>query len=254
MIVLAKILGGSHSYGLATPESDVDERFLYAHDTVEDIIGLNKNTFVDNRNKTEDVYGSELKHFLLNLRKGNTQALEMLYTEIKDYVEVHPLYISKVFANRAQLIDPDQLYNSLRGYTHNELRLANGERTGDLGSKRKAALEKYGFSPKNFSHLLRLLHCGIEFFSGGDYPVNIMNWNSEVGGHLLDIKTEPGKFTKEGLNEEVAKLSEKFERAWRVNKELMLKSYKFDLDVVNQIVFDIYYPILGKIQATKLGL
>lgn len=252
MIVLAKILGGSHSYGLATPESDVDERFLYVHDTMEDIIGMNKNTFVDNRNSKEDVYGSELKHFFSNLRNGNTQAIEMLFSE--DYVEVHQMYLDKIVYQRNYLIDPEKLYNSLRGYTHNELRLANGERTGDLGSKRKLALEKYGFSPKNFSHLLRLLHCGIEFFAAGYYPVNIMDSLPAVGEHLLDIKTNPEKFTKEQLNEEVAVLSASFERNYAGSKEAIKAEYCFNMDVVNQICFDFYYPILGKLNALKLGL
>lgn len=254
MIILAKILGGSHSYGLNTPESDVDERFLYVHDTIEDIIGLGKNVFVDNRNTKEDVYGSELKHFLLNLQRGNTQAIEMLCTERKDYIEAHPIYLEKLVNNVRSLIDPDRLYQSLKGYAYNELRLANGERTGDLGSKRKAALEKYGFSPKNFSHLLRLLHCGIGFFNLGWYPVNIMKLQPEVGQHLLDIKTHPENYTKEGLNEEVAKLSEKFHASYLSNKTWINETYSFNTEVVNQIIYDIYYPILGKIGATKLGL
>ena len=70
------MLGGSHSYGLNTPTSDIDERFLYVHDTIEDIVGLNKNVFIDNRSKVEDVYGSELKHFVLNLQRGILRLLK----------------------------------------------------------------------------------------------------------------------------------------------------------------------------------
>ena len=248
------MLGGSHSYGLNTPTSDIDERFLYVHDTIEDIVGLNKNVFIDNRSKVEDVYGSELKHFVLNLQRGNTQAIEMLYTHPKNFIEVHPVFMNKIQRKSYYFIDADKLYNSLRGYTYNELRLANGERTGDLGSKRKEALDKFGFSPKNFSHLLRLLHCGIAFFNFNDYPVNIMKYSKEIGEHLLDIKLNPQNHTKEKLNKEVQELSDRFEQVWKNNKEPLVEQYCFNADKVNQILYDIYYPILGKIGAMKLGL
>ena len=79
MKVLCKYLGGSYSYGLNTPQSDVDERFVFIHTDVSNIFGLKRHDHQSRQNDTEDSFGWELRHFLHLLKNGNTMCLEILY-------------------------------------------------------------------------------------------------------------------------------------------------------------------------------
>lgn len=242
MKIISKIIGGSHLYGLNTPESDIDERYIYASTDISDIIGLTKNECVDNRNTEEDRLGYEVRRYLTLLQKTNNQVIEFLYANPSDYLVLTPEF-KAILDNRASLIDRDKLYKSLRGYMQGELRLANGERTGDLGGKRKAALLKYGFSPKNFVQLYRLSYCGIEFLKTGHFPVNIRNYNSKVADALLEIKVNPEKFTKEELTHNAKQAEIQLEETWdkvKNNKPFTV----FDPYVANNLLTNIYYPTI----------
>jgi hypothetical protein len=247
MKVIAKLAGGSHLYGLNTPASDYDERYIYMYDDVSNIIGLDKNECVDIREEGEDSVGYEVRRFLNLLEKTNNQVIEFLYAPEDSFTILHPFFRT-LMRNRDMLISQERFYLSLKGYIMSELKLANGERTGKLGGKRKEALNKYGFSPKNFVQLLRLAYCGKEFFDSGAYPVNIKLANPEFAERLIMIKTEPEKFTKEELNNEV-KLAEGYlDKSYEFSTGRPLFT-RYDRDFANQMLFDIYYPMLGKLYA-----
>lgn len=236
-------LGGSHAYGLNTPESDQDIRFVFFNTNLKYIIGLDKNEFFDNRNAEVDAFGFELRHFLFNLRKTNTQAIETLFLPEDQFIELHPLFKTLVLANRSQLIDPHRLIASLKGYIFSERRLANGERTGDLGSKRKTALDKYGFSPKNFVQLFRLIHAGHKFLQTEYFPINVKDDHPELAEFLLDLKTNPGKYERDDLNERVDKGEKMLDTLY--TKKTTFESF-FNNDLATEICLQFYTPILNK--------
>ncbi len=250
MITLAKMLGGSHSYGLNTPTSDIDERFIYAYDDVANIIGLDKNECIDTRNTSIDSLGYEIRRYLSLLKKSNTQVIEFLFIDDEKFIEIHPIF-KIIRENKYNLIDQDKLYKSLKGYIYGEIRLANGERTGDLGSKRKEQLAKYGYSPKNASHILRLAECGRSFFTNGIYPVDIKKYKQELYSLLMKIKTEPEAFDKVQLNTMFSSAEKLLDEAYTVSLgKPKLSNYNHDL--ANKILFDVYYPILGALATTEL--
>lgn len=125
--------------------------------------------------------------------------MECLFLNREDFIFIDEYFYNLVNQDRYSFINSDCIYNSLKGYLFGERRLALGERTGLLGSDRKNALEKYGFSPKNFSHLLRLCFCGITFFTKEVFPTNIMKEDERVGELLKSIKLTPDSFTKDQL-------------------------------------------------------
>jgi hypothetical protein len=245
MKILAKIAGGSHLYGLNTPQSDYDERYIYAYDDVANIVGLDKNECIDNRVGDEDKLGYELRRFLQLLRKTNTQVVELLFADEDKFIELTPEF-KRIRENKFKLIDQDKFYKSMRGYIQGELRLANGERTGDLGGKRKAALEKYGFSPKNFCQLIRLCKCGITYFRDGEYPVDLRKRFPDLSKELLLIKTQPELFTKQHLNEIVHAMEIDLVAAYTLREGQPPVSY-YDHDLANRIIFETYYPTLKEI-------
>lgn len=250
MRVLANMAGGSHAYGLSTPTSDYDERYVFMHTDIGNIVGLDRNTFVDKRNDTEDSFGYELRHFFESLKKTNTQALEILYNDGSKFVTLHPLFKELVIANRSEFVDEAKYYSSLRGYMQNERRLANGERIGKLGGARREAIDTYGFSYKNFVQLFRLAWAGSTFFSKGYFPVNVRDEDPKFADFLMEVKTEPQKFTKEELNEHVDRWEVILEGVF--TREFESRKLKvFNDDLANEVLMDFYYPMLGSIYADR---
>lgn len=238
MKMLYKTLGGSRAFGLDTPESDTDYRGVFINTNPADILGLSRFDHVQ-KQETDDIVYYEVRKFFELLRNGNTGALEILFTESAP-LETSTEFESLIKANRYKFIDTDKMFKCLRGYMQGEHRLANGERTGQLGGKRKAQLEKYGFSPKNWVQLLRLAFCGDVLFQEGHFPVNVKDASQILFDQLFDIKTQPQKYTKEGLSAMYLSAEKKLIESYENRKF----RYEFDVDFTNDILRQLYLPYL----------
>jgi predicted nucleotidyltransferase len=235
MKILCEITGGSRLYGLETPESDTDTRGVFINTDPGKILGLNRGDII--KKDCEDFLMFELCHFLRHLYRTNTQAIELLYAE--GFSLTTPEF-EKIRRNRSRLMNSTKLFASLNGYIQNERRLANGDRTGSLGGKRRNQVEKYGFSPKNFSHLLRLAYCGSVFFQTSIYPVHLPSHDIEFRNLVFSVKTEPEKHTKEDLNEISDRAVEQLQAAFHSRKE----DFRFDMDFANDLCLEFYLPFL----------
>lgn len=230
---ICRIVAGSRLYGLATPDSDTDTRGVFLNTDPAEVLGLSRRDVL--KRESEDTLFIEFRHFLGHLRRTNTSAIELLFAEGFDSMTDE---FRVVRENRLSLIDSEMLFSSLMGYIHSERRLANGERTGELGGKRKAQLEEYGFSPKNFSHLLRLAYCGAHFFRTSFYPVSLVE--AEFREFLFSVKAEPWRHSRDGLNLLSDDAIDKLRHAYEVRE----RSFKFDLGLANQLCLDFYLPFL----------
>ena len=239
MKILCKMLGGSHSYGLATATSDLDYRGVYLDENIRSVIGLEKNEQQQVQNTEKDELYSEFRHTLRLLRQANTQTIEMLYNDT--WLEISPLW-KQVQFYKYQLVDSEKLFNCLRGYMQGELRMANGERTGKLGGKRKEAIDKYGYSPKNFLQLFRLAWAGSVYFLNGYFPVNVSKENPEWAKTLLDIKMNPHSHTKENLNETAKTMEYCLVKSFE-NRKI---TTKFNEDIANELCLIAYKDILQR--------
>jgi predicted nucleotidyltransferase len=240
MKVLCKVVGGSHMYGLNTPASDYDERYIFMNTEAGKIIGLERFDHIEGRSEDEDKFGFELRHYFNLLKKINAQVIEMLFAE--EYLELDPLFKKLVIDNRWRFIDRHKFYISLKGYMFAERRKANGERTGKLGEQRREAIDKYGYSPKNFVQLFRLAYAGEELIRGKDYPVNIMKANKAFGEELLDIKTQPQYYNVDYLNEKADKMENLLDATYNELKSSIKD--KFDEQWANDVLLMFYYPEL----------
>lgn len=237
MKIISEIIGGSHLYGLFTPSSDIDRRGVFLSTEFSKILGLERLETI--KEEIEDSVYFEFSHFLKSLRKTNTQMIELLFAQTPSFIQITDEFIF-VRENKYRLIDSDLFFKSLIGYIENEKRLANGERTGNLGSKRKQAIDTYGFSPKNFSHLFRLAYCGRIFFETGHYPVSVRFEDKQMGEFLFSVKTQPEKYTKNQLMEIADEFLIKLVEAF--NKKHV--NFKFDLDFANHLCHKFYFPYL----------
>lgn len=243
MKILAKMRGGSHAYGLATPASDQDIRFVFLNTDVKHIIGLDKHENQQTQNEEKDEAGFELRRFFQLLRKTNTTVMEILFNQ--KWLEVDRFFQSFVLDHKEQFLDTGFFFKSLMGYIQGEKRLMNGERTGKLGSKRKTAIETYGYSYKNAVQILRLIHCGIAFFSKGYYPVNIFNDDPALASELLLIKTKPHLFKVEELNDLIDEKEKQLKAIFDSRDKS--KDFKFNEDYANEVIFRFYFSEMQKI-------
>lgn len=232
---ILKYLGGSHSYGLNTPASDEDIRGIFMHTDMSFIVGLNRFEHQENIAGGADEKFKELRHFLCLLRRANSEAIEALFIKRENCLELTE-EMSHIRANRKSLLDSERLFKCLMGYMQGELKLANGERTGKLGGKRKEQIDKYGFSPKNFVQLLRLAWAGVCFFQKGYFPVNVMDEDKALGATLLDIKVNAQNYNKDILNKLAAAYEANLKDAFDTRKF----DYKFDESIANTLCMDLY--------------
>ncbi len=236
--MLCKTLGGSRAYGLETPESDTDYRGVFINTDPAVILGLSRHDVVQ-KQETDDVVYFEVRKFFELLKNGNTGALEILFNRKEQFLELDPAF-EMVYENRFKFVDTDKMFKCLRGYMQGELRLANGERTGQLGGKRKTQLEKYGFSPKNFVQLFRLAWAGETLFQEGYFPVNVKEASPEMHEKLIHLKTNPALYTKEQLNAEYVKAEASLVVAYETRKH----QFAFDEALANDILRKLYLPYL----------
>ena len=236
MKILCKYYGGSYSYGLNTPTSDLDERFVFIHTEPSKIFGLERHDHQQRVSNGEDIFGYEVRHFFSLLKTGNTMCLEMLYND--KWIEITEEF-KYIQSYRNNLIDSHRLYKCLKGYCYSEKRLVLGERTGLLGSKRKEALEKYNYSYKNLVQYLRLCLAGQIFFQEGIFPVYIRKYDK--CDLLFDIKTNPGKYNRE----QVEMLMELYEKELDMSYNNIKHIYTYDLSIANKICYYLYMPILN---------
>lgn len=238
MKTIFKKFGGSISYGLNTPNSDVDYIGVFCNTDPSYILGLDRFDHLVKKVNNNDDVSFEVRNFLCFLRKGNTMAMECLFDLTS--IETSPEW-DLIFKNKFNLLDKKAIYKSLKGYMQGELRLALGIRTGKLGSKRFESVEAYGFSPKNFVQLLRLAYCGRVFFETGYFPVDIKVYDSDFARYLLSIKTSPKDFTPL----ELRKKCEEYEQMLDLAYQKCSICYKFDPKIANDLLLKIYKPFLS---------
>lgn len=230
---ICRVVAGSRMYGIDTPESDIDTRGVFLNTEPSEILGLSRRDVV--KESDSDSLFLEFRHYLGHLRRTNISSIELLFAEGFELITEE---FEELRTNRFSLIDSEKLFSSLLGYIKNERRLANGERTGDLGSKRKVQLDKYGFSPKNFSHLLRLANCGERFFRESAYPVCLRG--QAFRDIVFSVKAEPEKHTKEELNLISDEAVDRLKNAYETRTD----NFKFDVELANSLCLRFYKPFL----------
>lgn len=237
--LLVSLVGGSNLYGLNTPESDVDYRGIFVTKHPHYLAGFSTLENIVQSGETDATY-YELQKFLGLMRKSNTQVLEILFAPNSAIVHSSPAF-EEMVENRYKLINSDTFKSSIKGYVFSEIRLATGERVGQLGRKRKVSLEKYGYSPKNFCQILRLCKVGCRFFTDGDYVVNVRDMEPDYHKFLMEIKTQPQNFACEALEKIVW---EEFAKLEKIIDNSKIK-FEFDLDYAADLVLRYKYGKQG---------
>jgi predicted nucleotidyltransferase len=223
----------------------VDYRGVFLNTDLSSILGITSGVRdnIVKQNDAEDSAFWELRRFFKLLQGGNTQAVELLYLgDENNFDMVDPLFM-RMALNRTSLYDSDKLFKVLKGYAQAERMLANGERTGKLGGKRRESLDKYGFSPKNFVQLFRLLWAGNWLYNLGVFPVNVRRYDEGFASYLMKVKTQPETCKREDLNLCADMWEERMTEAFNNTKY----HYTFDVNLANRLCYEAYMPLLQEI-------
>lgn len=248
MKILAKMVGGSRAYGLDTPSSDYDERFVFCNTNLSDILGLTKYEHQVQQTAEVDKQGFELRRFVQLLDKTNTTVMEILYNS--RWLELDHEFDCLVLKHKERFLNTQAFFKSLKGYVFGERRLMNGERTGKIGSKRKTDLDQFGYSYRNLVQLIRLCYCGTQFFDYGYFPVNIRADNVTLWAMLMDIKLHPQNYSKEQANKLVDEWEQRLNSSF--DNRNTSRDYEFDSHYASHVVLKLYYPRLLELYTRQL--
>lgn len=191
-------------------------------------IGLDNWEGCEGINDPWDCLIYDIKKFFNLLVKQNPNVLTMLWLEPENY-----LYLTSIGAtlvNEREMFSSRSCFEQFKGYAIGQLhRMTHVAGRGYLGAKRKELVKKHGFDTKNASHLIRLLHMGIEFLETGKLNVK-RTWDREL---LMDIKR--GKYTLVDINEMASDAFAKLDEA--VKKSPLPP--KLDLKKINNLCANI---------------
>jgi predicted nucleotidyltransferase len=227
---------GSHAHGTyLKPENplSVDDKDLIAIAVppAEYVMGIH---LWDESNAIKgqwDTLVYEYRKFISLLCKQNPNVLCVLWLDQEFYIKTTSAG-RLLIDNRDLFKAREQAYGVFKGYAQGQLkRMTSIAGQGYLGAKRKALVEKFGFDTKNASHLVRLLHQGIEYLETGKLRVN-------RGGidraDLLAIKC--GAWNLSDILREAERCFQRLDEAY----ESSPLPEKLDFNKINELAVEVY--------------
>jgi predicted nucleotidyltransferase len=230
---ICRAICGSRLYKLNTPESDTDYRSVYLTGDLSSLVGLTTDESKVSITEEEDNQAHELRQYMRQLRKTNTNSIELVYAPDTAFIHLGEVF-KEIRANKEKLICSKNLFNSTKGYVQTETRLALGERTGRLGSKRKNEIDKHGFSRKNVAQIIRIVAATKHFLKTGFYPVDLTDVDPRAFELAYSVKNHPEDFTKK----QVEKIIEDQEKNFLTMEDKV--GYTFDTNLATEIMWNAY--------------
>ena len=175
------VLGGSHAYGLDRPDSDKDYRGVFMPGE-RHFFGLADQDGPYEK-KQPDIVMQSLAKFVKLALGANPNILEQLFIPKQEQLGcwegmVHILDDRHLFLSR-------RAHKSYMGYAYSQLSKLKSGGTRNLGEKRKALREQFGYDTKNAMHCVRLLLQGREILESGELTVRCDETTRVL---LLDIR------------------------------------------------------------------
>lgn len=157
---------GSHAYGLAGPDSDIDTLSVAAAPTV-DFHGLHLPTgkAASKVTTNPDTTTHEAGKYIALCLAANPTVTELLWLPDDCYVERHPLG-DELIAIRQTLLGAHHVRNAYLGYAHAQFKRLR-DRGASFSSDTQARTEKHA------RHLLRLIDCGTKLYTTGHLDVRV---------------------------------------------------------------------------------
>lgn len=171
-----------------------------------------------------DVVAYDVRKAVHLLYKGNPNVLSMLW--VKDEHVIASTAAGRLLRENRMLFSTRKAFFPFQGYAKSQLKkMGTKERNGFKSGKRRALIEKFGYDPKNASHLIRLLTMGTEFMNTGEMKV----FRKGDAGFFMDIKQ--GRYYEYVVRKLAEEGAQEMEEAYE-NSPLPDKP---DFDAINEL-------------------
>lgn len=224
---------GSGNYGLDTPNSDVDTKLIITP-TFRDL-AMNKQPVSTTHVRTNDEHTDwkDVRLYIQTFRKQNLNFLEILFTP---YAIVNPIYKDEWdrLVDERELIthyDPVRAIKSMQGVAYTKYKQLENESPSHI-----EAIKKFGYSPKELHHLLRVEEYIARYIHGESYASCL---KSEKANYLKEVKNgcynlDIARVVANTAINNIDKMCEKF-----------LETCDNDVDKsVNKLLDDVQYNIM----------
>lgn len=174
-IQILKVRSGSKLYGTDIPTSDEDWIEAFFDDDPRKAFCLGYD-WHDSGSQTiadkGDTRRHDIRQFVHLASKGQTAFLESVFADHKHFAvyqmtkcffQYWPEFKANLPTSQMNLVGP------ALGYASSEYKATFGETTGKLGEQRQVELAKFGYSPKNAHHGIRILAQTLHCLRTGEY-------------------------------------------------------------------------------------
>lgn len=159
---------GSHAYGTATAESDVDKmEVMAASDNVYlslDWFGAQGTIERKDPELGEEYTAYEVTKFMRLCQNFNPNVIPLLWLPLDKYTFIDPL--GMLLIDNRKIFNSKVALHSFCGYAHGQVQKMGAENpaTGKMGEKRKALRDMFGYDTKYMMHAIRLSRMIVAFF------------------------------------------------------------------------------------------
>jgi len=228
MDVLYKVIGGSHSYGLSVPESDLDYRGVFFPDWKK-LLGFGAlDKVAESKANGDDSSLLALQQFGRLISKNNYVCMEILFTKPEYVIELSP-YFKPFIDQRDQFLSKNTLV-PLCGFAQSNL--SHLYVRPSTPGNRQDLFDKTGYNSKYLTHTLRVLMVGEKLIDTGIFDSDM----TEHRDYLLGIRY--GTVPKEEALQKAIELKDK------LTIEISSQDYARQTDLAQDLVVEISKAIL----------
>lgn len=217
--MILKVYRGSHAYGLATEESDVDIGGIFVP-PVDYIVGLKKIETYNGKNyinypsynlyrKEAEISAYELRKYVYLAYNCNPNIIEFLFTDPQHIIFCNE--VGRELIKHRYLFLSKKVKQTFAGYAYSQLKKMDNKTNHNHHGAHRSLIEKYGYDTKHAMHLIRLLRMGIEILRHGECIVLRPDRD-----YLLSIKY--GHFSLDEIKQEAEKLFRELDNAYSESK------------------------------------
>ena len=181
-------LQGSQNYGVADEKSDIDSKLLLIPTFDEIVFAANPISHTHEMSDTgEHVDCKDVRAYMKQFRKCNINFVEILFT---DYFLTCSFYSDlwvELRRHREEIarINPYQAISAMAGMASMKMKALDHPYPS-----RMHMIEKYGYDPKQLSHLVRIEHFTEAFIYGAPYDECIKIPDENFRKYLLQLKRD----------------------------------------------------------------
>lgn len=230
-------LQGSQNYGLADENSDIDSKMLTLPSVRELVLNLKPYNHVHIMEDESHVDCKDSREYFKIFRKSNINFVEILFT---DYWIANPVYQDLWFdllSRREELarINPYAAVSCMRGMAMEKRKALDHEYPSRMGW-----IEKYGYDPKQLSHLVRIKYFTERYIAGEPYRDCIDTPHKD---YLLRLKRTGDGLSKEEAITLADKTMDEITDMANTFRETVLNKCNEELE---EFMNDILYRLIGR--------